>query len=73
MLTLDDCSTISESLRFSLDKLRNHDYLQDQPTTDETRQFYEGIRKDALHRLSTAKQHIDALRRQLKAGDAACR
>lgn len=73
MLTLDDCSTISESLGFSLDKIRNHDYLRGQPATHETRQFYEGIRKDALHRLSTAKQHIDALRRQLKAGDAACR
>jgi hypothetical protein len=65
-LTTDDCDTIIESLGFSLDKIRNHDYLQGQPRTHEQYVFYEGVRRTSLSRLQDAMDSVRAYRRALK-------
>ena len=64
MLTEEMISLAKESLSFSADKIRNHNYGAHD---DETYRMYEKIRREKLDLISQTQQALTEMRRQLKA------
>ena len=71
LINLTDCDAIKESLSFSADRVRNHEYMKgmaDREDFDEQHRFYEGVRKETLAKIQSARDAIMAIQRALKEG-----